>query len=154
MDSEGVKEHQWLSYVRLGPPARLGPAMKLALSELTAIILDINVNCDLTVPLADCSLVSVMIIDTVQIQGEKVILVPYKTEHVAVCGLNHHTTTPVSNRSYFNYQKYHAWMENETLRELTASERLTLDEEYEMQSMRIHSSPAVKLRFFARKMAA
>ncbi|KAI0820611.1 acyl-CoA N-acyltransferase [Trametes gibbosa] len=41
-----------------------------------------------------------------------VILVPYRTEHVA---------------------KYHGWMTSAELRELTASEPLTLAEEYEMQ---------------------
>ncbi|KAI0638768.1 acyl-CoA N-acyltransferase [Trametes polyzona] len=41
-----------------------------------------------------------------------VILVPYRTEHVA---------------------KYHEWMTSAELRELTASEPLTLEEEYEMQ---------------------
>ncbi|EED85754.1 predicted protein [Postia placenta Mad-698-R] len=41
-----------------------------------------------------------------------VVLVPYREEHVA---------------------KYHEWMTSSELRELTASEPLTLDEEYEMQ---------------------
>ncbi|KAI8983174.1 acyl-CoA N-acyltransferase [Trametes punicea] len=41
-----------------------------------------------------------------------VVLVPYRTEHVA---------------------KYHEWMTSAELRELTASEPLTLEEEYEMQ---------------------
>ncbi|EIW65327.1 acyl-CoA N-acyltransferase [Trametes versicolor FP-101664 SS1] len=41
-----------------------------------------------------------------------VVLVPYRTEHIA---------------------KYHEWMTSAELRELTASEPLTLDEEYEMQ---------------------
>ncbi|KAJ3769274.1 GNAT domain-containing protein [Lentinula raphanica] len=44
--------------------------------------------------------------------GEKVLLVPYQKQHVP---------------------KYHAWMEDEELRTLTASERLTLEQEYEMQ---------------------
>ncbi|KAK0200027.1 GNAT domain-containing protein [Desarmillaria ectypa] len=44
--------------------------------------------------------------------GTKVVLVPYDECHVA---------------------KYHAWMENGELRTLTASERLTLEEEFDMQ---------------------
>ncbi|KAJ3927989.1 MAG: GNAT domain-containing protein [Lentinula lateritia] len=44
--------------------------------------------------------------------GKKILLVPYRIEHVA---------------------KYHVWMENEELRTLTASEPLTLDQEYDMQ---------------------
>ena len=40
------------------------------------------------------------------------VLVPYRKEHVRL---------------------YHAWMEDEQLREATASERLTLQQEYEMQ---------------------
>ncbi|KAE9395725.1 hypothetical protein BT96DRAFT_922656 [Gymnopus androsaceus JB14] len=44
--------------------------------------------------------------------GKNVLLVPYQVDHVP---------------------KYHAWMENEELRTLTASEPLTLEEEYEMQ---------------------
>ncbi|CAI9099304.1 OLC1v1036099C1 [Oldenlandia corymbosa var. corymbosa] len=46
------------------------------------------------------------------IVGEKVILVPYMKEHVP---------------------KYHEWMQNPALLEATASEPLTLDQEYEMQ---------------------
>ncbi|KZT18317.1 acyl-CoA N-acyltransferase [Neolentinus lepideus HHB14362 ss-1] len=49
--------------------------------------------------------------DTVLL-GSKVILVPYTKEHV---------------------KKYHEWMLDDRLRELTASEPLTLDEEYQMQ---------------------
>ncbi|TFK50277.1 hypothetical protein OE88DRAFT_1631421 [Heliocybe sulcata] len=49
--------------------------------------------------------------DTVLL-GSKVVLVPYMKEHVA---------------------KYHEWMLSEELRELTASEALSLEEEYEMQ---------------------
>ncbi|PFH48042.1 hypothetical protein AMATHDRAFT_76923 [Amanita thiersii Skay4041] len=44
--------------------------------------------------------------------GDKVLLVPYRPEHVP---------------------KYHAWMLDEELRRLTASEPLSLEEEYEMQ---------------------
>ncbi|KAK0235471.1 GNAT domain-containing protein [Armillaria nabsnona] len=44
--------------------------------------------------------------------GRKVVLVPYNEGHVA---------------------KYHSWMENDELRSLTASERLTLEEEFDMQ---------------------
>ncbi|XP_001358261.3 N-acetyltransferase 9-like protein [Drosophila pseudoobscura] len=44
--------------------------------------------------------------------GKKVVLVPYEARHVP---------------------KYHDWMSNETLRDLTASEELTLSEEYLMQ---------------------
>ncbi|XP_016949008.1 alpha/beta-tubulin-N-acetyltransferase 9 [Drosophila biarmipes] len=47
-----------------------------------------------------------------KILGRRVILVPYEARHVL---------------------KYHEWMSNEELRQLTASEELTLDEEYAMQ---------------------
>ncbi|KAL0579075.1 hypothetical protein V5O48_002917 [Marasmius crinis-equi] len=49
--------------------------------------------------------------DTVLI-GDKVVLVPYEAEHVP---------------------KYHAWMQDEEIRRLTASEPLSLQEEFEMQ---------------------
>ncbi|KAH7928219.1 hypothetical protein BV22DRAFT_1126666 [Leucogyrophana mollusca] len=52
-----------------------------------------------------------MICDAVLV-GKKVVLVPYRAEHV---------------------ERYHQWMSNPLLRELTASDPLTLDEEYEMQ---------------------
>ncbi|KAF8501049.1 acyl-CoA N-acyltransferase [Russula emetica] len=48
----------------------------------------------------------------IAIVGDTVVLVPYRVEHV---------------------QKYHAWMQSAELRELTASEELTLEQEYEMQ---------------------
>ena len=44
--------------------------------------------------------------------GKKVVLVPYTSEHVP---------------------RYHEWMKSEELRHLTASEQLTLQQEYEMQ---------------------
>ncbi|KAL5495892.1 hypothetical protein ACEPAI_1356 [Sanghuangporus weigelae] len=56
------------------------------------------------------------------IVGEKVLLVPYRKEHVKVSS---------SWRS--SYIKYHEWMLDPELRELTASEPLSLEEEYEMQ---------------------
>ncbi|KAL1517883.1 hypothetical protein ABEB36_001589 [Hypothenemus hampei] len=46
------------------------------------------------------------------IKGQRVILVPYRKEHVP---------------------KYHNWMQSKELQLLTASEPLTLDQEYEMQ---------------------
>jgi hypothetical protein len=48
----------------------------------------------------------------VVIRGAGVLLVPYMPQHVKV---------------------YHAWMQDEQLQELTASEPLTLEEEYAMQ---------------------
>lgn len=48
----------------------------------------------------------------VKIVGKNVILLPYEAKHV---------------------EKYHSWMESEELREATASERLSLEQEYEMQ---------------------
>ncbi|EGG23553.1 N-acetyltransferase 9 [Cavenderia fasciculata] len=46
------------------------------------------------------------------IVGDKVILVPYKSIHV---------------------ERYHQWMQSEEIRDLTASDLLTLEEEYENQ---------------------
>ena len=46
------------------------------------------------------------------IQGSKVVLVPYRREHVP---------------------KYHEWMKSEELQELTGSEPLSLEEEFRMQ---------------------
>ncbi|ETN63213.1 embryo brain specific protein [Anopheles darlingi] len=50
--------------------------------------------------------------EQLQINGANVILVPYESKHVA---------------------KYHEWMKNVELQELTASEPLSLEEEYQMQ---------------------
>ncbi|KAL6554483.1 GCN5-related N-acetyltransferase 9 [Orobanche minor] len=46
------------------------------------------------------------------LEGERVVLVPYMKEHVP---------------------KYHIWMQDPTILQATASELLTLDQEYEMQ---------------------
>lgn len=46
------------------------------------------------------------------LEGRKIVLVPYRKEHVP---------------------RYHDWMQSPELLEQTASERLTLDQEYEMQ---------------------
>ncbi|CAB0039025.1 unnamed protein product [Trichogramma brassicae] len=50
--------------------------------------------------------------NTTQITGSKVILVPYKEHHVL---------------------RYHEWMKSEELQQLTASEPLSLEDEYKMQ---------------------
>ncbi|THH00353.1 hypothetical protein EW026_g2184 [Hermanssonia centrifuga] len=50
--------------------------------------------------------------ENVMIVDDEIVLVPYREEHVA---------------------KYHEWMSSEELRELTASEPLSLEEEYDMQ---------------------
>ncbi|KAK6052960.1 hypothetical protein COOONC_09536 [Cooperia oncophora] len=50
--------------------------------------------------------------ENTKIVGNKIVLVPYEKEHVP---------------------NYHKWMEDDEIRRLTGSERLSLDEEYEMQ---------------------
>ncbi|MES1908754.1 MAG: hypothetical protein MHM6MM_001628 [Cercozoa sp. M6MM] len=50
--------------------------------------------------------------ENTSLEGERVRLVPYEKKHV---------------------ETYHSWMEDPVLREQTASERLTLEQEYEMQ---------------------
>ncbi|XP_055921812.1 alpha/beta-tubulin-N-acetyltransferase 9 [Eupeodes corollae] len=51
--------------------------------------------------------------ENIKIIGSNVILVPYEEKHV---------------------EKYHKWMKNPELQELTASEPLTIEEEYQMQA--------------------
>lgn len=50
--------------------------------------------------------------ENAKVIGEKVILIPYEAQHV---------------------RKYHEWMEDDETRRLTCSERLTIEEEYQMQ---------------------
>ena len=75
--------------------------------------------------------------ETTVLVGAKVVLVPYRPEHVPVCVCFLFQIRP-ENREHtnlfiFSVQKYHEWMCNEELRQLTASEPLTLEEEYAMQ---------------------
>lgn len=72
-----------------------------------------------------------MITDAI-LKGQKVILVPYQTEHVQVKPPNRYCTILVY--PFILFQQYHQWMSDPVLRQLTASEPLTLDEEYDMQS--------------------
>lgn len=64
--------------------------------------------------------------------GPSSVLVPYAQHHVP---------------------KYHEWMEDPELRMLTASERLTLQEEYNMQRMRISRVWLGDLMFLFRDLA-
>ena len=60
--------------------------------------------------------------------GQKTILVPYTVEHVQKYCVTV-TYATVSKQCC----RYHNWMQSEELQKLTASEPLTLDEEYQMQ---------------------
>jgi len=89
---------------------------------------------------------------TTVLVGAKVALVSYRPEHVPVCVLSF--PPPLSNlfrkmgtKFFFRMQKYHEWMCNEELRQLTASEPLTLEEEYAMQRM-LHTFSVVIVRFY------
>ena len=63
------------------------------------------------------------------IVGHKAILVPYREEHVEVSFSHSHSPAYPST-----LQRYNEWMQSEELRLLTASEPLSIEEEYEMQS--------------------
>jgi len=53
-----------------------------------------------------------------------------------------HFTHSMCARNYG--QKYHTWMQSAELRELTASEELTLEQEYAMQRELPHLAPPIK----------
>jgi hypothetical protein len=63
--------------------------------------------------------------------SSNVVLVPYARHHVPVKLIAFLTTSMTAELQL--YQRYNEWMQSEELRELTASEPLSLDEEYDMQ---------------------
>ena len=73
--------------------------------------------------------------ETTVLVGAKVILVPYHPEHVPVYVFFFFLFSRFTIYNFFspNAKKYHEWMCDEELRRLTASEPLTLEEEYAMQ---------------------
>lgn len=71
--------------------------------------------------------------ENIKIVGAKVILVPYERQFVTKLVKKSNLDSPAGIYAPFPIPRYHNWMKNEDLRDLTASEPLTLEEEYEMQ---------------------
>ena len=63
---------------------------------------------------------------TTVLVGERVVLVPYRYAHTLT--------------SAEHVARYHEWMQDESLQELTASEPLSLEQEYEMQANWLNDS--------------
>lgn len=98
--------------------------------------------------------------ENIQIIGKNIILIPYEANHVEKYVSNNIVAS--LDRLKFNwiasvsvmivasihclppFGRYHKWMTNPELQQLTASEPLTLDEEYQMQkSWRIDENSTV-----------